>query len=164
MSTGEKRKNHLYNDESIVISNDLALEILSKSGIWFIITDQSDRFKYVSEGCIKISGYSSEEFITNPKLLEVLINPEDLDSYRNISLNKGISIRIIDKNSEIKWVNIETKRNITYQGKQYKLLIIIDKPNDESNLNQSQEIEDPSISGHSSDYSSLCLKNISLDE
>ncbi|MDP4185710.1 MAG: PAS domain S-box protein, partial [Bacteroidota bacterium] len=164
MSTGEKRKNHLYNDESIVISNDLALEILSKSGIWFIITDQSGRFKYVSEGCIKISGYSSEEFITNSKLLEVLINPEDLDSYRNISLNEGINIRIIDKNSEIKWVNIETKRNITYQGKQYKLLIITDKPNEESNLNQSQEIEDPSISGHSSDYSSLCLKDISLDE
>jgi PAS domain S-box-containing protein len=73
------------------------------------------QFKFCSPSCKRISGYTSEEFLANPKLLSEIIHPEDKDAYeKHVEANyrhelndvvKDFEFRIIDKDSNIKYIS-----------------------------------------------------------
>ena len=64
---------------------------------------------FISPSCQGLTGYSREEFISNPQLLETMIHPEDRSAYRElIHTNNSPEFtsapsRIIKKNGETRW-------------------------------------------------------------
>ena len=71
-----------------------------------------ERFIYVSPSCKKVTGYSTYEFMNNPKLLETIIHPEDRSrwdktcqvTFADLSPNP-IEYRIKTKKGEIRYVD-----------------------------------------------------------
>ncbi len=70
------------------------------------------KFAYVSPSCKRITGYSRDEFLQDPDLLEKIIYPEDMKIYKNhihqVLANeevKPIEYRIITKSKEIRWIS-----------------------------------------------------------
>lgn len=70
---------------------------------------------YCSPSCIRITGYSSEEFIKTPSLISNMIHPQDIEIYnrhmehfhdQNKEVEEGheLEFRIIAKNGEVKWI------------------------------------------------------------
>ena len=78
---------------------------------WEYWEDEHNKFMYMSPSCKQITGYSVEEFISNPKLLHSIIHPDDVDAmikhYANTHLIKNrheideIKFRIINKDGAI---------------------------------------------------------------
>ena len=64
---------------------------------------------FISPSCQNLTGYSREEFITNPHLLTTIIHPDDQSTFlnqTNINSNQTVtsaSARIIKKDGEIRW-------------------------------------------------------------
>jgi len=67
-------------------------------------------FEYISPSCQRITGYSPEELINSPNLLEDIIVEEDRHNWQEhveqeyISDSKEIVFRIKTKNGDIKWI------------------------------------------------------------
>ncbi|NPD48258.1 PAS domain-containing protein [Lentimicrobium sp. S6] len=77
---------------------------------WEYWQNPDKSFEYISPACERITGYSVDEFITNPKLLENLIFDEDKDIW-NTHLHehekqalREIQVRIKRKDGEIVWI------------------------------------------------------------
>lgn len=78
---------------------------------WEYWENEKKEIIYISPSCERISGYTQEEFIKNPKLLEKIIYPDDLPAYNNhrnevfSSSNKDVSYeleyKIISKNGSV---------------------------------------------------------------
>lgn len=88
------------------------------------------KIQYVSPACERISGYSTAEFEKNSNLLEQIIHPDDLSTFRKHKVLTGhekegaeihsLNFRIICKDKTIKWIghscqNIRTSDG-TYLG------------------------------------------------
>ena len=77
--------------------------------VYWIAPDGS--FIYMSPSCERITGYSAEEFIKDPKLLQRIVVPQDfaiVDSHFDlIKLEKEhlTEFRIITKNGETRWIS-----------------------------------------------------------
>jgi len=70
------------------------------------------QYEYVSPSCLKVTGYSPDEFYATPNLMDQLIHEEDRDRWKNHvhRINEGsepesFDIRIISKSGEIVWIN-----------------------------------------------------------
>ena len=68
------------------------------------------RFVYVSPSCTRLTGYSPQEFINDPKLLEKIIYEKDKDSV-NGNFEKfdsrephNVDFRIIRRDGEVRWI------------------------------------------------------------
>jgi PAS domain S-box-containing protein len=66
---------------------------------------------YVSPSCARITGYSPQEFMSDPTLMERIIHPEDLERYREHvhGITEGgelatLEFRIIVRSGEERWV------------------------------------------------------------
>jgi two-component system NtrC family sensor kinase len=66
--------------------------------------------RYVSGNCLKLTGYTEEEFYTNPHLVDAFIHPDDLETWlhhRDGRTEEGrcgpIDIRIITKDGDVRW-------------------------------------------------------------
>jgi len=69
------------------------------------------RYRYISLSCQRITGYSPEEFITDPSLLERIIHPDDrkrmASHLRRESPTSGpflAEFRIVTKGGEERWI------------------------------------------------------------
>ncbi|MGE5431024.1 MAG: PAS domain S-box protein [Syntrophomonadaceae bacterium] len=78
---------------------------------WEFWTSPDGNFVYSSPSCKKISGYEAEEFENDPKLLESIVYPDDLDIYlSHISSKDGyleqkdIEFRIVKLDGQIRWI------------------------------------------------------------
>ncbi len=79
---------------------------------WEYWSDNKGNYIYTSPSSKRLTGYSSEEFIANPKLLFELVKPEYLDmvkkhyNYKNKEDTPVFTIEfpIITKNGEEKWI------------------------------------------------------------
>jgi diguanylate cyclase (GGDEF)-like protein/PAS domain S-box-containing protein len=49
---------------------------------WEFWLGPDGEFVYISPACVRISGYTQEEFQDNPRLMESILAPEDLDAYQ----------------------------------------------------------------------------------
>ncbi len=81
---------------------------------WEYLQDEYHRIIYMSPSCTRITGYTPNEFISNPVLLQKIVNPEDVDlfvshfdnifSYDHRNDIGELDFRILKKDSTI--VNI----------------------------------------------------------
>lgn len=79
---------------------------------WEYWVDPQRNFIYVSPSCERMTGYTPEEFINDPKLLERIIYPEDIDlihkhlqdeSFTNMA-KEFIQFRIVTKDGDVRWI------------------------------------------------------------
>lgn len=78
--TGSKL-NHLKEPFNILTKHDFAWEY------WLL---PGGDYVYISDGCKRISGYSSDELIADPELFFTRISPEDRDSVRHHYKNENL--------------------------------------------------------------------------
>lgn len=71
--------------------------------------NQKNNLTFISPSCERLTGYSRQEFMDNPKLLLDIIHPGDIDHYRNhltvidAPEHEGTDFRIKRKDGEIRW-------------------------------------------------------------
>lgn len=77
---------------------------------WEFWLDPNNNFVYISPSCERITGYSSDEFITNPDLLVNIVHPDDYDFFNNLLINNDLNqiydceIRIKRKDGQIRYI------------------------------------------------------------
>lgn len=79
---------------------------------YWLLPDRT--YEYVSPYCEKICGYTSEEFLTNPSIMESIIHPEDKFIWKRheehssqdsaLESYKPIEFRIIHKDGSERWI------------------------------------------------------------
>ena len=110
----------MLNDEKTLFEYDDLLQIINRGPgvtiIWRINPDISVCF--VSDNITRITGYSSQEFLSGTVTLNQIIHPDDLEKVQN--KNKASSTdaacdeyelacyRILSRGDEIKYVNDQT--------------------------------------------------------
>ncbi|MDD1751702.1 MAG: PAS domain S-box protein, partial [Methanotrichaceae archaeon] len=77
---------------------------------WEYWIDPEGKFVFISPSCERITGYSMNEFMTDPKLIEKIVHPDDSEHFSRHFLendDKAISIdfRIIARNREERWIS-----------------------------------------------------------
>ena len=80
---------------------------------WEYWIDSDEKFVYVSPSCERITGYSAQQFMDEPSLIEKIIHPDDLtavlthfDVARNVDYDQRhvLDFRIIRKDGETRWI------------------------------------------------------------
>jgi|GEM_PF-621058 len=80
---------------------------------WEYWVDGEGKFLYVSPSCERITGYSAEEFIDDPDLMNRIIHPDDLtvilDHFHNVrkvapQAVNAMDFRIIRRDGETRWI------------------------------------------------------------
>jgi len=78
---------------------------------WEYWIDPKGRMLYISPSCERITGYSTNEFMQNPKLLTSIVHISDADDWKNHKHysfdNAGIEtieFRIITKSGKVRWI------------------------------------------------------------
>ena len=79
---------------------------------WVFWLDPDDRLAYISPSCRRVTGYSTEEFLKDSKLLFKIIHPDDramFDDHRRF-MHKAKShgeeeFRIIRKDGKVRWIS-----------------------------------------------------------
>ena len=82
---------------------------------WEYWVDPEGNFLYVSPSCERITGYSAQEFLDDPSLLDKIVHPDDLDDIRNhlhvVEKKVGhetlysLDFRIIHRDGHTVWVS-----------------------------------------------------------
>lgn len=86
---------------------------------WEYWLDQRGSFKYVSPSCERITGYSADEFLRDPGLLERIIHPDDraktvahLQSEAisgGTDESCGLDFRIVRRDGGVRWIGHECR-------------------------------------------------------
>jgi PAS domain S-box-containing protein len=99
-------------DEELKESELLYHTVADYTSDWEYWITPDHIFRYVSFSCEQISGYSSDEFYADPKLLAQIIHPDDKDLYAghvHHVLSQGVSepldFRIHTKGGECRWIS-----------------------------------------------------------
>ena len=81
---------------------------------WEYWIDPEDNFLYVSPSCERITGYSAQEFLDDPSLLERIVHPDDLNKMMNhLHIERkvdyetfhSLDFRIIHRDGHTLWLN-----------------------------------------------------------
>jgi PAS domain S-box-containing protein len=79
---------------------------------WGYWLGRDGRFNYISSSCERITGYSAEEFSSNPDLLKTIIHPEESEEvFRHLAGEPAgaesaqLEFRIVTKNGEERWIS-----------------------------------------------------------
>ena len=81
---------------------------------WEYWADPEGNLLYVSPACERVTGYSAQEFLDNPHLLQTIVHSDDLPglkkhlrevrTYDQASLH-SLDFRIVHRNGEVRWIN-----------------------------------------------------------
>jgi PAS domain S-box-containing protein len=117
---------------------------------YWVIPDGS--IYYISPSCERISGYSPEDFTSDPELLTNIIHPDDRQLFLERTQGKGISetnevsnfdFRIITRDKQIKWINHVCRKvygeNGLYLGLRVNNRDITDRIKADQALRESEE-------------------------
>ena len=78
---------------------------------WEVWQGSGGEIIYCSPACERITGFPQEKFFEDPKLIEKLVHPDDLDAYRACmaeeTLQEGVpaDFRIVRKSGAVAWVS-----------------------------------------------------------
>ncbi len=126
--------------EMALYKHNIDKQLKENEGILRIVTDISrdweywyhpkQGFIYVSPSCEDITGYSQEEFSKDPKILEKIIHPEDINQYNKFlkqtltDIGKSsIEFRIIKKNGDIRFIEQYSNPVIGKSGENYGIRV-----------------------------------------
>ena len=105
---------------------------------------------FISPSCQDLTGFSREEFISNPHLLEEMIYPEDRNTYlrqMNADLDHELTCslsRIVKKDGQIRWFTHTVKPIYVdgeYLGRRGSSIDITEQKNLEERLAHSKQLE-----------------------
>ncbi|RJX31894.1 MAG: PAS domain S-box protein [Desulfurivibrio sp.] len=90
---------------------------------WEYWLSPKGEYLYISPACQEVSGYSPEEFITDPALFFSIIHPDDrrrvtghfAEEYFDRHLER-FDFRIVSKSGEVRWVSHACRPVYNYQG------------------------------------------------
>lgn len=78
---------------------------------WEYWVGPDGKYRYISPSCERITGYSAQEFLENPNLLEEITHPDDQEMLRNHQAEEmrkqdvsSISFRIITRQGHEEWI------------------------------------------------------------
>ena len=81
---------------------------------WEYWADPEGNLLYISPACERVTGYSAQEFLDNPHLLQTIVYSDDLPdvkkhfhevrTYDRDSLD-SLDFRIVHRNGEVRWIN-----------------------------------------------------------
>jgi PAS domain S-box-containing protein len=120
---------------------------------WEFWTDPNGKLVYVSPSCLRITGYSTEEFLKDHSLIEKIVHPEDIWIIKEHLCNKSdigevssIEFRIIHKDGDIRWINHICQSVYGEEGKYLgrrasNIDITLNKISDEKLLKSREEAE-----------------------
>ncbi|WP_421919276.1 PAS domain S-box protein [Marinifilum sp.] len=98
--------------------------IIDNSKNWEYVTNSQGECIYVSNMAELITGYSSEEFYANKKLINQIIHPEDVTKYEehdheldDDGFRKSIEYRIISKSGKVEWIDHDCVRVYNDKGR-----------------------------------------------
>ncbi len=93
---------------------------------WEYWKNPEDNYNYISPSCERVSGYSKEEFINDPNLIDKIIYKSDLELWKKHTkeehlllpneINPELNFRIVTKNGKIRWID-HICRSIYSHGK-----------------------------------------------
>lgn len=100
-------------------------EIVSEhTASWEYWLNPKEEFVYISHWCVRITGYTQEEFFQDPELLMKIVHPSDKvlwKSHRNVctSITEAsvFEFRIIKQNGDIVWINHTCQPVFNSEGK-----------------------------------------------
>ena len=79
---------------------------------WEFWRDEQGRFSYVSPACVRISGYSADEFLADTDLYQRIVHPDDgsvveahiLHEKKSSDEHCQLEHRIIHKGGSVRWI------------------------------------------------------------
>ena len=113
-------------------------------------TGADNEVKFISPSCERITGYTREEFINNPKLLQDIVHSDDREYFnRHIVRPDGkamedVEYRIVTKKGETRWISHNCSPIYVggnFLGRRRSNRDITDKKRLEEQLMQSQKME-----------------------
>ena len=92
---------------------------------WEFWLDPNGRYLYISPSCKKITGYSPEEFILAPELMQKIIHPNDANNFKKyiksaLELNfedKQFEFRIKTRSKKLRWIGLHCQAVYDNDGK-----------------------------------------------
>jgi PAS domain S-box-containing protein len=93
---------------------------------WEYWSSPEGKLIYMSPSCLRISGYTREEFYSNSHLLSEITHPEDMDRYlHHIAVEETknktdvlkFNYRIVTKDGQVKWINHICQEVFNQEGK-----------------------------------------------
>jgi PAS domain S-box-containing protein len=98
-------------EEKLQLSEEKYRLIADNTEDWIYWIKPDGNFQYISPSCEKLTGYSAQEFMDNPKLLENITYTDDRDiilahhqKLTNENPSENLEYRIVTKNGEILWI------------------------------------------------------------
>lgn len=98
-------------EEQIYLSEQKYKIVADNTYNWEFWEDETGKLVYVSPACLKVTGYSADEFIADKELVSKIILPEDLNNFSahktHVKSDHGpnsCSFRILTKTGEIKHI------------------------------------------------------------
>ncbi len=86
--------------------------------------DENQRLVYISPSCQRITGYSKDEFLNNPGLIQSIIHPEDFERYEYHRVNEFedkqpqvLEFRITTANQEERWISHSCQAVYSHDGR-----------------------------------------------
>jgi len=105
-------------DEELSRQNELLIEAEERfrtaidfTNDWETWLDPKGNYVYVSPSCERITGYTVNEFLKDPELIEKIVHPLDRDLFprhfrKRDDETQPIDFRIIARNGEMRWLAI----------------------------------------------------------
>jgi PAS domain S-box-containing protein len=104
-------------DEELSRQNELLMEAEERfrtaidfTNDWETWLDPKGDYVYVSPSCERITGYTVNEFLNDPELIEKIVHPLDRDLFprhfrKSDDETQPIDFRIIARNGEVRWIS-----------------------------------------------------------
>jgi PAS domain S-box-containing protein len=98
-------------EEALAESEERFRVVADFSGNWEYWIDTAGRCRHISPACLRITGYSAEDFYENPDLLPAIIHPEDrprfiahLEEEIRLTTDFYFEFRILTRSGEQLWL------------------------------------------------------------
>ena len=150
-SIGTLTRNIQTQQKKLVDSEEKFRILAEFSNDWEYWLSEDQEVVFMSPSCESITGYTQNEFINNPNLIEKIIYPEDRETFqhgmksaRNADLQQTTEFRIITKREETKWLSQVWQPVIVqgrFVGKRVSSRNITEKKKLEQQLVHAQKME-----------------------
>jgi diguanylate cyclase (GGDEF)-like protein/PAS domain S-box-containing protein len=111
-------------EEHLRLSEELYRMVADNTSDWEGWIGSDGVFVHTSPSCEKISGYSAEEFLKNPKLMEKIIHEDDVkawqEHFRDAKTEEATDFRLLHKDGSVRWVSQNNR--VVYDAEHRKQL------------------------------------------
>lgn len=109
-------------EENLRLSESKYKLISENAYDWIYWISPDLTFRYCSPSCERITGYSVQEFTSNPRLIEKIVHPDDAEMLHKMFIDikkedrNDLEFRIIAKNGNVRWISHSYKQIFAQDG------------------------------------------------